>query len=107
MPYALVPPVFMIPSVDTVIVLEPVVSIPPSVLVVPVSIVPVTLTVSPPLIASAAMPVPFVELLLPVITKSSAITGAAKAREIKADVPSRKTLQCLGFAEMAYDMVVP
>jgi len=41
------------------------------------------------------------------MTKSSAITGAAKARQTKADVHSRKTLQCLGFVETSCDMAVP
>ena len=89
---------------------------------IPTLLVPVVvkaiprLTVSEPLIAVSAIaaavppfvvPVPFVELSLPVMTKSSAITGADNARQTKADVPSRKTLHCLGFVEMACDMFVP
>ncbi|MDC0604571.1 hypothetical protein OAO96_04660 [Amylibacter sp.] len=64
------------------------------------------LTVSEPLIAVSAIaaavppfvvPVPFVELSLPVMTKSSATTGAARARQTKADVPSRTLLECFKF----------
>ena len=51
------------------------------------------------------VPVSFIELSLPAITKSSATTGADKARQTKADVPSRKTLYCLGFVETSCDMV--
>ena len=74
------------------------------------------LTVSEPLIAVSAIaaavapfvvPVPFVELSLPVMTKSSAITGAARARQTKADVPRRRELRDLEMTEMACDMVRP
>jgi hypothetical protein len=37
-----------------------------------------------------------------VITKSSAITGAAKARQTKADVPRRTLLRCFKFIALAW-----
>jgi hypothetical protein len=37
-----------------------------------------------------------------VITKSSAITGAAKARQTKADVPSRTLFGCFKFIALAW-----
>jgi hypothetical protein len=37
-----------------------------------------------------------------VITKSPAITGAAKARQTKADVPSRRDLRCFKFILLAW-----
>ena len=43
------------------------------------------------------VPTPFVELSLLVITKSSATTGADKARQTKADVPSRTALGAFKF----------
>ncbi|MDB3965885.1 hypothetical protein N9401_06820 [Amylibacter sp.] len=63
------------------------------------------LTVSEPLMSVAIslavppflVPVPFVLPSLLVITKSSAITGADKARQTKADVPSRTLLECFKF----------
>ena len=79
---------------------------------IPTLLVPVVvkaiprLTVSEPLIAVSAIaaavppfvvPVPFVELSLPVMTKSSATTGADKAKQTKADVPSRTLLECFKF----------
>ena len=71
------------------------------------------LTVSEPLIALSAIlaavppfvvPAPFVVPLLLVITKSSAITGVDKARQTKADVPSRRDLRELEITEVACDM---
>ena len=53
-------------------------------------------------VAPFVVPTPFVLPSLLVITKSSAITGAAKARQTKADVPSRTLLRCFKFIVLAW-----
>ena len=65
--------------------LSPVVEIP--ILPAAITNAPVTVTESLPSIV-----LPSLVVLPDVITKSSAITGAARARQTKADVPSRKLL---------------
>jgi len=58
---------------------------------------PVTVTVSPVLIV-----LPSFVVVPDVITKSAAITGAAKARQTKADVPSRTDLWDFKFIALAW-----
>ena len=69
--------------------------VPPVVLIPSTPVVtnaPVTATVSLPFIVF-----PSLVVVPDVITKSSAITGAAKARQTKADVPSRTALRAFKF----------
>ena len=119
MPYESSPVVVMLAFSETVTVFPSSTSIRLVVLMpalVPVSKAIPRLTVSPPSIASGAIeptaplpivPTPFVLPSLLVLLKTSAMTGVDKARQTKADLPSRKTLQCLGFVEAACDIVVP
>ena len=81
------PPAVMLPVSDTITVFVPTPegSIPRSVPVVVKA--PVTVTVSPVFIV-----LPSLVVLPDAMVKSSAITGAARARQTKADVPSRKLL---------------
>lgn len=119
MPYESSPFVLMLPVSATVTVfpsstLVPLVVLMPTFL--PVSKTIPGLIVSPPSIALGAIeptaplpivPTPFVLPSLLVIIKTSAMTGVDKARQTKADLPSRKTLQCLVFVEAACVIVVP
>ena len=116
MPNALIQVVVIFPELETeMLLVPPDVSIPSTDPPVVFNATP-RLTVSEPSIALSAIgasappsivPTPFVELSLPVITKTSAITGAAKARQTKADVPSRKTLHRLWFVETVCNNFIP
>jgi len=63
---------------------------------------PVTATVSLPFIVF-----PSLVIVPDVMVKSAAITGVAKARQTKADVPRRRDLRDLDIIEMACDMMRP
>jgi hypothetical protein len=95
-PYAVLPAVSILPASETeTVFVPPVVSIPS--LTPVVTNAPVTVTVSLPFIVF-----PSLVVVPDVITKSSAITGAAKARQTKADVPSRRDLRCFKFILLAW-----
>ena len=63
---------------------------------------PVTATVSLPFTV-----LPSLVVVPDVMVKSAAITGVAKARQTKADVPRRRDLRELEMTEVACDMMRP
>ena len=89
MPHPLLPVVLMMPVSETVTMFgPPVAEMPLSVPVVTKA--PVTVTVSAPFIVLLSL------VVVPdVMVKSSAITGVAKARQTKADVPSNLLCEIL------------
>jgi hypothetical protein len=86
----------MLPASETeTVFVPPVVSIPS--LTPVVTNAPVTVTESLPFIVF-----PSLVVVPDVMVKSAAKTGAAKARQTKADVPSRRGLRCFKFILFAW-----
>ena len=92
MPDAELPVVVMLPVSETVTVFVLLVVLIPLVLPVVVKAIPRLIVSGVPAIAVSPM-LPFMVLSLLVMTKSAAMTGVAKARQTKADVPSRTLLR--------------
>ena len=93
MPFALSPPVVMLPSaVTSIAFVPPVVSMPPSSAIAKVSNATPSVTVSLPSI-SVAVNCPLVVPSSDVISNVSAITAPDKATHVRADVPSRMLLR--------------